>query len=51
MEARGGHRERLLDQLFAIIVTLVNCVLKHLHLWREKTGPNICQMINLRVSL
>lgn len=46
----GGHRQWLLDQLFCIIVTVVNCILQHLHLWRKKT-PNICQMINLTTSL
>lgn len=48
----GGHRERLLDQLFPIIVTVVNCVPQHLHLWwkKKKKTPNICRMINLTTS-
>lgn len=46
----GGHREWLLDQLFPIIVTVVNCVRQHLHLWWKKKTPNICRMINLTAS-
>lgn len=47
----GGHREWLLDQLFPIIVTVVNCVPQHLHLWwKKKKTPNICRMINLTTS-
>lgn len=54
IQMRGGHREWLLDQLFPIIVTVVNCIPRHLHLciWvGEKKTPNICQMINLSTSL
>lgn len=45
-----GHREWLLDQLFPITVTVVNCVPWHMHLciWLgEEDTPNICRMINL----
>lgn len=51
----GGRREWLLDQLFPIIVTVVNRIPQHLHLciWveKKKSAPNICQMINLTTSL
>lgn len=45
-----GHREWLLDQLFPITVTVVNCIPRHMHLciWvGEENAPNICRMINL----
>lgn len=50
----GGRREWLLDQLFPIIVAVVNCIPRDLHLciWvRKKKIPSICQMINLTTSL
>lgn len=50
----GGRREWLLDQLFPIIVTVVNCIPQHLHLYLgggKKQTPNIWRMINLTTSL
>lgn len=58
IQMRGGRREWLLDQLFAIIVTVVNrtppfptpapvCLLER----GEKKTPNICRMINRSTSL
>lgn len=46
----GGHREWLLDQLFPIIVTVVNCVPNTCTCGEKKKTPNICRMINLTTS-
>lgn len=59
IQMRGGRGEWLLDQLFPIIVTVVNCIPRHLHLcirvvgggWGGDGTPSICQMINRTTSL
>lgn len=58
IQMRRGHRERLQDQLFAIIVTVVNCIpltpAPECLLGGGQTPTilqNICHMINLTTSL